>query len=115
MSIINSIIQRKADLPSAQRELSHAMPTSGHLDSHGGLRGHSVDASTYPFRVVGHPGGVWSVQDAKGTKCCTFGTSRGFLSNLERDNYACEAAHKAAKLLKEQYPSGVMPLNEMLH
>jgi len=109
MSIVDSIIQRKAGLPSVQVELGHTMPTSGHMESHGGLRGHSVDGSIYPFRVVGHPGGVWSVQDAKGFECGRWDYSEhvGISEDL-RDAYACTDAHESAKLLKKHCPEGVV-------
>lgn len=60
MSVVDSLIQRKAGLPSAQRELNNQALTAGHSASQGGLRGHSL-GPTYPYRVVGKGDGTWEV------------------------------------------------------
>lgn len=111
MSIVNSIMQRKAGLPSAQAELSHKALTSGHLETSGGLRGHSVDHNTYPWRVVGHPHGAWSVVGADGVTAsrisfrCLVGMTP-YHTNESMDDLACNEAHKLAKHLKYHHPSG---------
>jgi len=60
MSIVNSIVQRKAGQASFQRELEHQLPIQAHHVSEGGLRGHSVGDS-WPYRVVGKGDGTWEV------------------------------------------------------
>ena len=68
--------------------------TAGHAAAHGGLRGHSIDADTYPFRVVFCGG--WEVHDAAGQACCNFG----------EDDEGCKQAHRFARYLKTRYPDG---------
>lgn len=68
--------------------------TSAHHVDHGGLRGHSIDAATYPFRVI-YQGG-WAVEDAAGQLVARYSTS----SN------GCRKAHASARRLKADYPAG---------
>lgn len=68
MSIVASIIQRNAGLPSSYVEPSpfndkaavHAGGTCGHSADQPGLRGHSI-GSSWPYRVVGKGDGSWEV------------------------------------------------------
>lgn len=112
MSIVNSIIQRKAGLPSVQAELKSKPLTIGHMEESGGLRGHSVDHATYPWRVVGHPGGAWSVVGADNVTYsrisfdCLIGLSIDHTAE-SMDNLACDEAHRLARFLKLHHPSGV--------
>lgn len=68
--------------------------TSGHAAAHGGLRGHSIDADTYPFRIVFCGG--WEIHDATGRVCRHYGD----------DADSCELAHRFARYLKARYPDG---------
>ena len=112
MSIVKSVIQRKAGQASVQTELNGKPLTSGHLEISGGLRGHSVDHETYPWRVVGHPGGSWSVVGADNKTYSRI----GFASLIglspahtaeSMDDLACEEAHSLARFLKRHHPSGI--------
>lgn len=87
MSIINSILQRKAGLPSSHVELQHQALTKGHAACEGGLRGHSV-GSTYPYRVVGKGDGTWEVHRNGSAQAITGCT--------------CEEAHDFANECAEQ-------------
>lgn len=108
-AIINSIIARKAGQGSSHVEAASVGGTSGHAEGAGGLRGHSVGDS-YPWRVIGHPGGAWSVVGADNAVRERIG-----FSNLlrdprwapdELDDLACEEAHDLARRLKIDFPSG---------
>lgn len=58
-AIINSIIARKAGLPSHHYERTASQTTKGHRHDQPGLRGHSV-GDTYPYGVTGY-GKRWAV------------------------------------------------------
>ena len=102
MNIIDSIIQRNSGLPSTQREGGKASATIGHSDQHGGLRGHSIDATTYPWRVVGHGDGAWSVHGVAGEHTRIAPDPILLVSSY----FACNAAHTLARTLKVLHPSG---------
>ncbi len=110
-AIINAILQHKAGQASSQREINHVGPTTGHHETAGGLRGHSIDQETYPWRTLGHPGGAWSVVDANSREQARFTYQRhvGGGVNLTPeylDDIACEEAHSLARRLKIDFPTG---------
>ena len=93
--------------------------TSGHADGQPGLRGHSIDAATYPWRIVAgywrcHHTGLllarWTVVGADGitaASCLEQVTPAG--NRIVTDDEACREAHELARLLKAKYPSGRRP------
>lgn len=105
-AIIDSIIARNAGKASHQHERNNCGPTTGHHETAGGLRGHSIDQSIYPWRVVGHPGGAWSVVGADNVVRghISFSIPGWELSDL--DDLACDEAHDLARHLKAHHPSG---------
>ena len=110
-AIINAILQRKAGQASSQQEINHVGPTTGHHETAGGLRGHSIDQETYPWRIVGHPGNAWSVVGADGVAVDRIQFLVGSnVANLYQPEYldglACEEAHDLARHLKAHHPSG---------
>lgn len=89
--------------------------TQAHSATHGGLRGHSIDESTYPWRIVGgrrttENGTVlatWSVVGVTGQKEVTVtAVDPGFDADLD----ACRNAKRIAVKLKAQHPSGRLPV-----
>lgn len=115
-AIINAILQHKAgQAVSSQQEINHVGPTTGHHETAGGLRGHSIDQETYPWRVVGHPGNAWSVVGADSVVAdridfSSYLGTRQLLSEPytleDLDDLACSEAHDLARHLKAYHPSG---------
>lgn len=93
--------------------------TSGHADGQPGLRGHSIDAATYPWRVVagywrcrrtGLLLARWTVVGADGitaAACVEQVTPAG--NRIVTDDEACREAHELARLAKAKYPDGRRP------
>lgn len=96
-----------------------ARSTSGHADGQPGLRGHSIDAATFPWRIVAgywrcNRTGLllarWSVVGADGitaAACIEQVTPAG--NRIVTDDEACRDAHELARLLKARYPDGRRP------
>jgi hypothetical protein len=78
----------------------HGGPTAGHCATEPGLRGHSVDAATYPWRVVGRGNGAWTVEGADGRVTATYAPV-----SID-DDEACALAHQSARRLKVLHPDG---------
>lgn len=93
--------------------------TSGHTASQPGLRGHSIDAATFPWRVVAgywrcHRTDLllarWLVVGADGitaAACLEQVTPAG--NRIVTDDEACQEAHEIARLAKAKYPDGRRP------
>lgn len=82
----------------AREEASSIGCARGHLVHRGGLRGHSVDEDTYPWRVVG-VGDAWEVHDIRGDRY-----ARGEI----------DFAHAQARALKVQHPHGYVPQGQVV-
>lgn len=78
----------------------HGGPTAGHCAAEPGLRGHSVDNATYPWRVVGRGNGAWTVEGADGRVMASYAP----VSITDDD--AVTLAHQAARRLKVLHPDG---------
>lgn len=110
-AIINSIIARKQGKPSHHIEATGYGDTKGHAEAAPGLRAHSIDTATYPWRVVGHPGGAWSVvgADNETVERIDFNRYVGCEPHFTPDyldEVACEEAHELARTLKRLHPTG---------
>lgn len=92
-----------------------AVITRGHSATEPGLRAHSVDEETFPWRIVGgyykdHKGqlrDLWKVQGADGVDVQTFREIVGAASEIiVSGSTACDLAHDAARCFKRLYPEG---------
>ena len=105
--------------PLTARQRAAGTATSGHADGQPGLRGHSIDAATFPWRVVAgywrcHRTGLllarWTVVGADGitaAACIEQVTPAG--NRIVTDGEACREAHEVARLAKVKYPDGRRP------
>lgn len=111
---------RLLDPATARQQRENATGTRGHAAGHPGLRGHSIDAATYPWRVVagywrdtGRSNLLlarWTVVGADGVvhaSCVEQLTPAG--NRIVTDGEACRDAHTLARILKRRYPDGRRP------
>lgn len=106
-------------LTARQEREQRATDTRGHAAGQPGLRGHSIDATTYPWRVVatywrcrrtGLLLARWLVVGADGitaAACIEQVTPAG--NRIVTDGEACREAHEIARLAKAKYPDGRRP------
>lgn len=105
--------------PLTARQRATGTATVGHADGQPGLRGHSIDAATFPWRIVagywrcqrtGLLLARWTVVGADGitaASCVEQVTPAG--NRIVTDDDACRDAHELARLLKARYPGGRRP------
>ena len=110
---------RLLDPATARQQREDATGTRGHAAGQPGLRGHSIDASTFPWRVVATYWRCrrtslllarWLVVGADGitaAACVEQVTPAG--NRIVTDGEACREAHELARLAKIKYPDGRRP------